>query len=154
MTPFLIWLETTPLAASVRESLGLTAVLSATHVLGFTLVMGGALLANLRLAGALLGDRAAVSIIRPAHRAIALGLLVSIPTGLALLSPRAVSAFGNPTFRFKMAFLLAAVAGQPLIARALGRASVDGAASKLAGLVGLSLWVALAVSACAFILLE
>ena len=148
------WVETTPLASTVRESLVLTAVLSATHVLGFTLVMGGAVLANLRLCGAVLRDRPVVSILSPAHRAIAFGLLVSIPTGLALLSPRAIAALQNPTFRLKMGFLLSAAVGQLLIARAARNSKAGGIASRWAGLTGLAVWLALAVSACAFILLE
>jgi hypothetical protein len=51
MAPFLAWLEGTSVALTVRDSLMLNAVLSAVHLVGFTLTTGGALVANLNLLG-------------------------------------------------------------------------------------------------------
>ena len=40
------WLEATQVAQTIGQSLMLTAWLSATHLIGFTIVMGGAVLIN------------------------------------------------------------------------------------------------------------
>ncbi len=59
------WIESTAIARSVGESLLLTAWLSASHILGFTLVMGSALLSNLRLLNVVLPERALGEVTRP-----------------------------------------------------------------------------------------
>lgn len=51
MSPFFAWVEPTGVATTVRPPLLLTGGLSAVHLLGFRLVTGGALVANLRLLG-------------------------------------------------------------------------------------------------------
>jgi len=57
MAGFFPWLESTGIATTVRDSLLLTSTLSAVHLLGFTLITGGAFVSNLRLLGVLLPDR-------------------------------------------------------------------------------------------------
>lgn len=153
MNEMLKWLEASPVAAAVGNSIEATAVLSAAHALGFTLVMGSALLANLRLLGVVLPLRSALEVVVPAHRGIATGLAVSIPTGLLLFAPRATVASANGTFRLKMLLLVAAAALQFLLAAPAVRRGRLGWLRPI-GAVGVSLWAALAVTACAFILFE
>jgi hypothetical protein len=57
MMSFFAWLDGTRVATTVRDTLLLNAGLSAVHLLGFTLVTGGALVANLNLLGVLFRRR-------------------------------------------------------------------------------------------------
>ena len=70
MSAFFAWLESTGVAVTVRDSLMLTAALSAVHIVGFTLTTGGALVANLNLLGVLFRGRPAAEVTRPATRGI------------------------------------------------------------------------------------
>jgi len=155
VTPFFVSLEASALAARVRDSLVLTAGLSAVHVIGFTLIMGGALLSNLRLIGAMCRDRPVAEVVRPGTTAIFVGLLVSVPTGALLFAARATSAAANSTFQLKMLLVVLAVTAQTLLIRPTARQSAMASVkSVVVGGAGLSLWIALALTACAYILLE
>ena len=147
------WLEGTGVAAAVASSTMVTGSLSAVHVLGFTLVTGGALVANLRALGALFPNRP-VDFARPANRAILLGLAISVTTGFLLFSARATEAAENGTFRLKMLLLVLAVVVHFVVRpRAAARGNAPRRARAVSA-VDLALWLGLAVTACAFILLE
>ncbi|MEQ1760662.1 MAG: DUF6644 family protein [Vicinamibacterales bacterium] len=147
-------LERSGLARTIRDSFALTATLSAVHAVGFTLIMGGALLSNLRLAGALFRERPAGEVVLPGVRSIQAGLAISIVTGLLLFAPRAVAAAGSGMFRLKMLALITAVAVQFLVIRPAVRRGVRAGAARYLGIVGLAFWTSLALAACAYILLE
>lgn len=169
---FFGWLEATAVARSVGESLWLTASLSALHVIGFTLVMGGGLVTNLRFLGAVLRDHDPADLYRSASRVLLSGLAISLVTGSLLFSPRAADAVRNGAFELKITLLLAALIFHFAVERSvvLGRRVSVGpvsvgrpvpvgrepgrAAQRVAGAVGASLWTALAVTACWFILFE
>lgn len=152
MDDFFRSLEHLAVARAVRDSLWLTASLSAAHLLGVTLVGGGALLSGLRAAGVFWRDEPLDSIVRPAVRAIACGVLLAIATGVFLAAPRALSASRNGFFQWKMASLFVALAVQSyLLTRTLpGRGHVSAAVT----LVGAAACLSVIVAACAFILLE
>ena len=155
MHSLLDWIEATSVARHVADSATLTAWLSAVHVLGFTLVMGSALVANLRALGALLPRTPVRDVVTPANRAILVGLAISVVTGGLLFSARAVEAAANGTFRLKMLLLILAAAFQFTILRAVAAREPPAARGPFAaGAAGLLLWLGLAVTACAFILLE
>ena len=155
MSPLLAWVETTRIATTVKESLLLTAGLSAVHLLGFTLVTGGALVTNLRLLGVLFAERPVVDVSVPAGRGIAVGLALSVGTGLLLFAPRALAASANGTFQLKMLLLVAAaVFHATLLRRVARRVSARKPVLRMTGAVGVALWVGVALAGCAFILLE
>ena len=155
MNAFFEWLRATDVALAVRDSLLLTGALSAIHLLGFTLVTGGAFVSNLRLLGILLPDHAVAAVARPAARGIALGLLISGLTGFLLFAPRAPEAGVNTIFRFKMLMLASAAAFHFTVHRSVStRPSVSPPAQRLVGAVGFVLWASVAVAGCAYILLE
>lgn len=148
------WLEASALGRTIAGSLTLTAGLSAAHLLGFTLVMGGAVVSNGRLMGAILPGASFAGVLRVGRFVILTGLAVSIATGIALFSARAATIIESTAFLLKMSLLVAAVAVQIEIWR---RAFHDAAAEPstiLIGMLGLTLWLALALSACWFILFE
>lgn len=149
------WLEATQLARAIAQSLMLTASLSAVHMLGFTLVTGGALLANLRLLGVLFPRRSAAEVTEPATLGIALGLAISVVTGLLLFAGRASRVIESDAFQLKMLLLLAAASFHFTWHRRVARrASAGRGVLRATGAVGLSLWLGLAAAACAFILFE
>lgn len=155
LAPFFAWLETTGVARAVAESLLVTASLSALHVLGFTLIMGSALVANLRLLGVLLNQRPILEVTGPALRGVAAGLAVSAATGVLLFAARAASVSANGIFQVKMLLLVAAAVFHFTVHRSVAqRVSATAPLLRATGAVGLALWLGVAVAACAFILLE
>ena len=155
MKALLAWLQTTAVATAVGDSPLLTGSLSAVHLLGFTLVTGGAFVANLRLLGALLPDRTMLEVSRPATRGIGLGVLISIATGLLLFAPRAVAASANRTFQIKMLLLASAAAFHFFVHRAVVRRPLTPRiALRAIGAAGLVLWTGVAAAGAAYILLE
>jgi hypothetical protein len=155
LTSFFSWLEVTDVARAIGESLLATASLSALHMIGFTLITGSALVANLRLLGVLLSQRPILEVTAPANRAIAVGLVVSIATGLLLFAARAASVSANGTFQVKMLLLVAAAAFHFTVHRNVTqRASGTAPLSRVIGVVGLALWLGVAATGCAFILFE
>ena len=154
MASLFAWLEGTRLAVAVRDSLLLTGALSAVHLLGFTLTTGGALVANLNLLGVLFRDRPPIEVTRPTSRGIALGLAISAFTGVLLFAPRATVASVNWIFQLKMALLASALLFHMLVHRPVVRTSTSSVAHRATAVIGLLLWIGLALSGCAFILLE
>lgn len=149
------WIQASGVAGAVRDSLLLTGALSAMHVLGFTLVTGGALIGNLRLLGLLLTDHPVLDVTRPAGRGVAVGLTISLPTGALLFAPRATQASINTIFQVKMALRALATAFHFTIHRsATRRASVAPNGLRTIGATSLLLWAGVAMAGCAFILLE
>jgi hypothetical protein len=155
MEALLAWLQATSIAAAVRDSTPLTGTLSAVHLLGFTLVTGGAFVSNLRLLGIVLPERSVLDVSRPASRGIAVGLLVSIATGALLFAPRATVASANPIFQIKMLLLASAAAFHFAVHRTVARRPIATPVMlRAVGGVGFLLWAGLALAGCAFILLE
>ena len=152
---FFEWLESTGIAGTIGESLSITAWLSAVHAIGFTLVMSAGLTWNLHASGVLLPDVSRQSIARPAARLVGLGLTVSLLTGLALFAPRASYTAPGGVFQLKMALILVASIHQLGVNISVLRRPVTSVASLRAnGILGTMLWLALAITACWFILFE
>ena len=149
------WIEASSIGRTIAQSLMLTASLSAVHVLGFTLATGGALVANLSRLGLVFAQRPIPQTTGPAGRIMLLGLAISIVTGALLFSARAASAAANGIFQIKMLLLVAAVTFHFAAQRWADTRPRNGAKlAAAAGALSLTLWTALAVAACAFILLE
>jgi hypothetical protein len=143
------------LAQYIASSTAWLGMLSAMHLVGFALVMGSTLMANLRLAGWLFAERPAVEVTAPAARAIAIGLVISLITGGLHFITRAEAAAHNWIFQIKMALLLSAVLVQFLLQPGVVRSgSSTPGARRLTGLLGLALWWGVALAGCAFILFE
>lgn len=143
------------LAHAIGESQLITAALSSLHLIGFTLVMGSALISGLRRTGALLADVPVSDVTRPAWRALAIGLTISACTGILLFAPRASGAAANPIFRVKLTLIVSALLVTVLLHRTTatsGHASTG--MQRLGGAAGLALWIGVALAGCAFILWE
>jgi hypothetical protein len=138
-------------AHTVRDSLWITATLSALHLFGVTLVGGAALLSGLRAGGLLWREQPLEAIVRPAVRAIAAGVVLAMATGVFLAAPRAVSASRNGFFQWKMASLLVVIVVQSFVYRRIGR---NGQAPAAASLLGAAACLSVIGAGAAFILLE
>jgi hypothetical protein len=152
--PFLDALQSSAFARAIAESRWAAAIFSSVHLVGFTVVLGSALVANLRLMGALLPDRPSAEIVRPTARGLIVGIVISVTTGFVLFAPRAVAAANNSTFRLKMFLLVTAAIYHLVIQRTIVMRQPSPAAARALGGVGILLWVGLAVAGCAFILFE
>jgi hypothetical protein len=149
------WLESTGISRTVGESLMITAWLSAVHAIGFTLVMSAGLMWNLHASGVLLRDAPHQSIARPTVLLLTLGLTISLATGLALFAPRASYTAPSGIFQLKMALILGAAIYQLGVNfAALRRPATSTASLRANGIFGTMLWLALAITACWFILFE
>jgi hypothetical protein len=151
MEPLLAWVQTTRIAAAIGQSTLLTGFISAIHLLGLTLLVGGALVSGLRMMGLILADRPMSDVTPAPVRGMLAGLVISVGSGLLLFAPRALAAAENSFFQVKMLLLCAAVAFYFAVYRVASRRAGD---ARLAGGVGLILWVGVAAAGCAFILLE
>lgn len=155
MNALLVWLEHTSVAHSIAGSTALTGSLSAAHVIGFVVVMSGALVANLRALGVMFAGHAPAEISTQANRVILVGLAVSLVTGGLLFAARASDASANGIFQLKMLLLVVAVLVHFAVSGIARRGAGEGAAVARTGhALSLVVWLALAVTACAFILLE
>lgn len=148
------WIEATRLARAVAASASITAWLSACHAVGFALLTGSALVANLRGLDAVLDRYAVTDVARPANRALVSGLAASTVTGLPLFAARATEAAANGFFVAKMLLLGAACAVQFAVARRFAGDTSAPSSRRLVSAVALSLWLGLALAALAFVLLE
>jgi hypothetical protein len=145
-TSWLGWIEGWPLAVAMRQWLWLYPIVEIVHILGFVFLVGAALLFDLRLLG--LGRRLPVADLA-GHllRWSWVGLMIVVPSGLAMFAAHATEMAGNPAFRLKLLLILAAGANALIFHRGVYR-RVDAwgcgggtpAAAKLAGILSLALW--------------
>lgn len=104
---WLVWLEQTPWAVAIRKSSWWYPSLEIVHITGIVLVVGAAILFDLRLLGFsrhLPVDGLAQHLLTWSKR----GLLLVVPSGLLLFSTNAGSLGTDPTFWTKMVLLAAA----------------------------------------------
>jgi hypothetical protein len=147
----LSWVQHSRVAATIAQSSLVTGFLSGLHLLGLTLVVGGALVSGLRRLGLVLGDSPVADVTTPISRGMSIGLAVSVLTGVLLFAPRASAAAGNSIFQTKMLLLLTAAVFQfGIVSRLDARARM----LKLTGSIQLALWFGVALAGCAFILIE
>ena len=151
LASFVTWIQATRIATTIGGSTSLTGFLSAIHLLGLTLLVGGALVSSLRMLGIILTDRPMRDVTPWPVRGMAVGLTISVASGLLLFAPRAAAAVDNSFFQVKMLLLSAAIAFHFAVYRDASRRAID---ARLTGGAGLILWFGVAVAGCAFILLE
>ena len=104
---WLVWLETTRLAAAMREWLWLYPIVEILHIIGLAVLVGAAALFDLRLLGLSSSIRVtalAAHLLPWARRC----LLLIVPTGLMMFSAHATEMANNPAFQLKMGLLIAA----------------------------------------------
>ncbi len=104
---WLVWLESSGFAAAMRHWLWLYPIVEITHILGFVLLVGAAVMFDLRLLG--FSPRIPVSDLArhllPWSRA---GLLLVVPSGFGMFAAHATEWIANPAFWVKLSLIVLA----------------------------------------------
>lgn len=142
------WLYETPLSTSIREINWIIPSVQSVHLLSIAIVVGSALVSDLRLAGVLATDESPATVVRRYLPWMWIALVVLLLTGIVMLIAEPGRTLGNTVFWAKMALVVFAFAltlffRKPLLdpAFALEHASWRGAV-KPAAWISLIVWVA------------
>jgi hypothetical protein len=102
-----VWLEATSIAAAMRHSLWLYPIVEIVHIVGFVVLVGAAVMFDLRLLG--LSRVLPVSAMARHHLPWArAALLLVVPSGLMMFMAHATEFATNPAFQVKLILLVAA----------------------------------------------
>jgi hypothetical protein len=114
---FLDWLQNTPVAIFVAETLWAYPLLETLHTLGMAMLLGTLGLINLRV----LGYKSALSLIgtRDLLPIAWIGFTVNAASGLLLFTSDAVNFFSSNTFRVKITLILLAGINAAILSRRL-----------------------------------
>ena len=107
--PWLSWLEQTAPAVWARHATWAYPALEIGHILGFIVLVGAAVMFDLRL----LGPTRALPVAPAADHLLRWSrwsLLLVVPTGALLFAAHASATWANPAFRLKLLLLVAAAA--------------------------------------------
>jgi uncharacterized protein YacL len=155
IAPFFAWVQSSGIAATIGQSQLLTGFLSAIHLLGLALLVGSTLVSSLRLLGVILPDRPVAEVTSAQGRGIVIGLVISVVSGLLLFAPKAATAVQNGIFQIKMLLLCTAAVFYFAVYRHVARGGDDAPLQqRVAGALGVLLWLGVVSAGCAFILLE
>ena len=100
------WLEHTPLATAISESVWLFPVIEGSHIMALPLSVGMILMFDLRLLGLAFQSGSAAAVMRDAVHWSKYGFGIMFLTGGLLFMTQATKAYGNVFFRTKLVFLL------------------------------------------------
>lgn len=96
------WLQHTPLATTINESVWLFPLIEGSHILALPISVGMIVMFDLRLLGLATGSKVTNEFLRWSR----LGFAVMLITGAFLFITQAEKAYGNPFFRTKLLLLL------------------------------------------------
>ncbi len=143
---WLVWIETTGFAAAMREWLWLYPIVEILHILGFSVLVGGAALFDLRL----LGISRFISVADLARHLLPWArrsLLVIVPTGAMMFAAHATEMAANPAFQLKLVLLCLAGLNAAVFHAGIFRTvaiwdlqSAMPAAAKVSAVLSLCLW--------------
>jgi hypothetical protein len=121
---WLVWLETSAPAHAMRASIWLYPIVEIVHIIGFVVLVGAAVMFDLRLLGV---SRALPASAMARHHLpwARAALLLVVPSGVAMFVAHATDFAENPAFRLKLLFLALAGLNALLFHRGIYR-SVDG----------------------------
>jgi hypothetical protein len=105
------WLYATPVSTTIRETTWIIPNVQSVHILAIAVVVGSALVTELRLAGVLATDRPVAAVLRRYLPWLKWALLVLLLTGIVLVVAEPARTLGNALFWTKMAL----VAGASLV---------------------------------------
>jgi hypothetical protein len=142
-----VWLESSAPAVAMRQWLWLYPAIEITHIVGFVVLVGSALMFDLRLLGlsrALPVSAMAEHLLRWAR----LALLLVVPSGVLMFMAHATEFSTNPAFRLKLILIALAFLNAGIFHRWPFRAVGDWdteltspAPARLAGLLSITLWL-------------
>jgi hypothetical protein len=140
------WLEASSLAVYFRQSLWLYPIVEIVHIAGFAVLVGAAVLFDLRLLG-LSGKLPVTDCIDHLIFWARISFLAVLPSGLILFIVDAVSMISNPAFQIKLVLIgfaiLNAMIFHHFTIKSVHRWNVGRLtppAAKLAGVISMLLW--------------
>ena len=143
---WLVWLESSRLAALMRESLWTYPIVEIVHIVGFVVLVGAAVMFDLRLLGV---SRALPASLMARHHLpwARAALALVLPSGFLMFIAHATEFADNPAFRLKLLFLVLAGLNALIFHRGAFRSvrgwestGVPGSA-RLAAVASLLLWI-------------
>ncbi len=142
------WLENTPPAIALRESVWMFDLAETVHTLGIVLVAGTIMLVDLRLLGLALKREPVSEVVARIVPRTLWGFGLMFATGWFLFSAEAVKLYNSPAFRIKLVLLSLAGLNAILFhltvyrhAADWDRAAVAPARARIAGFLSLILWI-------------
>jgi hypothetical protein len=144
---WLVWLETTAIAEAMRKWLWLYPIVEIVHIVGFVVLVGAAVMFDLRLLGRSPSLRASVMARHHLPWARA-ALVLVVPSGFLMFMAHATEFAANPAFRLKLIFLAAAGLNALLFHRGIFRSVAAWDANtplpgraRVAAVLSLTLWL-------------
>jgi hypothetical protein len=142
-----VWIETTGVAHAMRTWLWLYPIVEIVHIVGFVVLVGAAVMFDLRLLGVSPGLPASLMARHHLPWARA-ALLLVVPSGVLMFSAHATEFAANPAFRLKLVLIALAALNALAFHRGAFR-SVSGweshtavpAPARAAAVISLALWV-------------
>src|SRR5262245_51656324 len=113
---WLVWLETSEVAVAMRHWLWLYPIVEIVHIVGFVILVGAAVMFDLRLLG-LSRHLPAADMARYLLPRARTSLLLVLPSGLLLFAAHATEWAASPVFRLKLLLLVAAALNAALFHR-------------------------------------
>jgi hypothetical protein len=104
---WLVWLEGSAVATAMRQWLWLYPAVEIVHIVGFVILVGAAVMFDLRLLGCS-RQLPVTDLARHLLRWARLSLLLVIPSGLLMFMAHATEMAENPAFRLKLLLLVIA----------------------------------------------
>jgi len=102
------WLENTPIAFALRESIWMFDIIETIHTLGIVLVAGTIMLVDLRMFGLGLRRETVSEVVSRIVPFTLAGFVLMFVTGSLLFSAEAVRLYASPAFRIKLVLLMLA----------------------------------------------
>jgi hypothetical protein len=142
------WFEATGIGSFGRRSAYFFPIVEVAHLLGLTVLLGTALVLNLRLLGAVMRRQPIAELARATAPLLWSGAALTVCSGLLLFLSEAVKCYYNVAFWYKMGLVSCAVVFQLLVQPSLRVAPGARATLLLKGsaAVSLLLWFGVAVA--------
>jgi hypothetical protein len=144
---WLVWLETSAVAVAMRQWTWLYPIVEIVHIVGFVILVGAALMFDLRLLG-VSRTLPVTAMERHLLRAARLSVAMVVPTGILMFAAHATEMADNPAFRLKVVLLTAALLNAAVFRRAPFRSvaawdrnSPAPPAARVAAVASITLWV-------------
>ena len=145
---FCQWLETTPPAAALRDSVWVFNLTEVVHTLGIIFVAGTIMLVDFRLLGLGLKRMPVSHVVSRVVPRTLWGFGLMLVSGACLFSAEAVKLYSSPAFRIKLVLLSLAGLNALIFHRTVYRQAADWdealvapPRARLAGLLSLILWM-------------
>jgi hypothetical protein len=124
------------------------AVFQIVHVFGFIFLLAPSFLLALHLLGRVLPDQPIEGILRGARRLVALGLAMTLTSGVLMFLTGPLHYYANPAFDLKMQLLIAALMLQGVLFLVLGsRPGISLAVARVGVSLSIVAWIAVSIAA-------